>query len=121
MVELIPSDIVENAIGVERHEFLHYAIAVLSDEKLMILHSRECRDRGTDYMMRTCLFSQALHSGLCEGAWAGHMDVPVVALLFNQDGRTYLGPATTTEDWFNDPTLKVSDRIREIEQRSRRG
>lgn len=118
MVRPIPAEIVEQKVGVTRHPFLHYAIAIADDEEMMVLHSQECVDNKTTM---ACPFTLALHNGLCDGAWAGHMDVPVVACLFKKDGATWLGPATTTEDWFIDPELKSSRKIKDIERSSRRG
>ncbi|TDO18154.1 hypothetical protein EV580_1337 [Mycobacterium sp. BK086] len=48
---------------------------VTADQKIYILHSRECFESGLD--LRECLFSQALDNGVERDSWANHENIPV--------------------------------------------
>ena len=75
MSNLVPTDEIEQIVGIERHPTRHYARAASAEQIVYILHSHQCRDSGRD--LRECQFSLALDNGIDLGAWTGHEDEPV--------------------------------------------
>lgn len=75
MADLVPSDQIEQSVGVTRHSTRHYARAVSAEQTVYILHSARCKGSGRD--LRECLFSRALDNGIREGDWIGHEDKPI--------------------------------------------
>lgn len=73
MTDLAPS--AEAVVGVSRHETEHYARTVSSEQRVYILHSRECRNLFDD--LRDCPFSKALDRGIRMEDWHGHEDQAV--------------------------------------------
>ncbi|MHB1063551.1 MAG: hypothetical protein ACYC1Z_03495 [Georgenia sp.] len=75
MTDLVPSEQIEQIVGVARHRAAHYGRAVAAEQTVYILHSQRCRDSGID--LRECRFSRALDHGIREEAWEKALDVPV--------------------------------------------
>lgn len=88
MVKLVDSDKIEAIVGVKRHPTQHWARAVSEEEKIYILHSRDCLDSGRD--LTQCPYSLALDRGIDADDWtlgspvqviiAGESLVPIVKL-----------------------------------------
>lgn len=62
MSERVPTDRIEEIVGVERHATEHYGRAVSTEQTVYILHSQECKDTTPD--LRKCPFSIALDRGI---------------------------------------------------------
>ena len=83
MTYLVPSDQIEQIVGVQRHQTRHYARAVSGEQMVYILHSEECRAMYDD--LRDCPWSMALDRGIDECDWTDREDMPVLVRL--RDGR----------------------------------
>ncbi|WP_328856862.1 hypothetical protein OG579_16840 [Williamsia herbipolensis] len=94
MTDLVPTDQIEQIVGVARHPNRHYARAVSAEQTVYILHSRECLDSGID--LRRCMFSTALDRGIDITQWDGHEDAPVLVAVALPTGR--LIPSTGAAD-----------------------
>lgn len=81
MTSLVPTDKIEDIVGVRRHATRHYARAVSSEQTVYILHSRQCVTHTPD--LRRCLFSQALDLGVNERDWFEREDQPVQVRIAN--------------------------------------
>lgn len=46
MTEIVPDPKIQQIVGVYRHDTLHYGRAVTAEQRVYILHSRECLDSG---------------------------------------------------------------------------
>ncbi|MDQ1113971.1 hypothetical protein QE418_003419 [Microbacterium testaceum] len=79
MSEIQDSDVVEATVGTERREDEHLGRAVTAEERMYVLHSRQCIESGID--VRACAFSAALDRGIDERVWRDHMDTPVVLAI----------------------------------------
>jgi len=79
MSRLESAETIEATVGAQRHATLHLAHAVSAKERVYILHSKECLDRGTD--LRDCEFSEALDLGIDLGVWSEFQDRPVVVSI----------------------------------------
>ncbi len=67
-MEQVPGAVALSKVGVERHPTEHWARAVSSEQKVYILHSRECLLEYED--LTECHFSVALaEHGIQEGEW----------------------------------------------------
>lgn len=73
MADVVPADQIEEIVGVVRHPTRHLGRAVSDEERVYILHSRECRDSTPD--LRHCPYSRALDLGIDPSAWP--LDTPV--------------------------------------------
>lgn len=67
MSDLVPTEEIELKVGATRHPALHIARAVSAEQKVYILHSRECLEGGID--LRECPFSLALDNGIESEDW----------------------------------------------------
>ena len=67
-------------VGRDRHETEHYGRAVSAEERVYILHSRECFESGRD--LRQCEFSIAMDLGIDLDRWVEDQTV----LLEIEDG-----------------------------------
>lgn len=75
MTRLEPADKIESIVGAKRHPEFHLARAVSSEQRVYILHSKECAASGKD--LRKCDFSLALDEGIDPDVWKHHQDRPV--------------------------------------------
>lgn len=94
MSDLVPTDEIEQIVGIQRHHKRHYGRAVSAEETVYILHSHQCKSSGID--LRECRYSVALDQGIDERDWADAMDVPV-RLTINRSGR--LITAVPGKEW----------------------
>lgn len=62
MSELVPTDQIEEIVGVKRHPNSHYGRAVTATQTFYILHSQACVDSTPD--LRECPFSTAMDRGI---------------------------------------------------------
>jgi hypothetical protein len=85
MSDLVPAEEIERIVGVARHSVEHWGRAVSAEQKVYILHSRECLDRGGD--LRDCPYSIALDQGLAMDRWADYEDQPVALWVSAATGR----------------------------------
>lgn len=83
MTELVPAEDIERIVGIARHRTDHYVRAVSAEQRVYILHSRECLDGGAD--LRECRFSRALERGIDRESWFDAEDA--VVALFISGGR----------------------------------
>ena len=81
MTRLEPTDRIEGIVGVKRDDVVHFGRAVSSEQRVYILHSRECLASVSD--QRDCEFSLALDNGIDPDEWVE--DVPVI--LRRENGR----------------------------------
>jgi hypothetical protein len=81
MSELVPTEEIEQIVGIERHQTRHYARAISEEQTVYILHSRECKDSGID--LRECAFSLALDKGIDQYDWSDREDRPVLVRVRN--------------------------------------
>jgi hypothetical protein len=89
MTDIVPAQDIERIVGVPRHATEHWGRAVSDEQRVYILHSRECLESGID--LRDCSFSLALDDGIDPFDW--YEDVPVALTLDEQDDKTWLVPA----------------------------
>lgn len=79
MSDLVDAGEIERIVGAPRHATEHLGRAVSAEQKIYVLHSRQCLDSGTD--LRDCSFSVALDRGikgrLLWGSWRLVLDRPV--------------------------------------------
>lgn len=83
MTDLVPAEDMERIVGVRRHHKAHYGRASSTEQRVYILHSKECLDSGID--LRGCRFSTALDRGIDERRWTGYEDVAVALGVWNGD------------------------------------
>lgn len=88
MSDIVPAEDIERIVGMERHPTEHWGRAVSAEQRVYILHSRECLDSGRD--LRECPYSLALDNGIDPFDWTE--DVPVSLWLDEQDDKTWLVP-----------------------------
>lgn len=69
------ADRIEGIVGAHRHDSLHIGRAVSAEQRVYVLHSRECAARGID--LRQCEFSIALDEGIDLSLWEDYQDRPV--------------------------------------------
>jgi len=81
MTELVPTDKIEEIVGVTRHATRHYACANSKQQIVYILHSQKCKDSGKD--LRGCLFSLALDNGIDLDVWSDWQNRPVRVTINN--------------------------------------
>lgn len=67
-------DKIEGIVGASRHPDRHIGRAVSSEQRVYILHSGRCFNRGGD--LRLCPYSLALDAGIEPESWTE--DVPVL-------------------------------------------
>lgn len=83
MTRLESADKIERIVGAKRHDTLHVAHAISAEQRVYILHSRECVEqitsRGSD--LRACPFSRALDNGIEMDEWDHWQDRPVVVRI----------------------------------------
>jgi len=77
MSEQVPASEIEGIVGAPRHETDHYARAVSDEQRVYVLHSKECLGIFDD--LRDCPFSKALDRGIDPERWSGFEDRPVRA------------------------------------------
>lgn len=77
----MPAEDIERIVGTARHEHLHVARAVSSEQQVYILHSRACLTIRPD--LRECPWSLALDEGIDLDEWIE--DVPLTVGI--KDGR----------------------------------
>lgn len=102
VTDLVPTDQIEQIVGVTRHPTKHYVRAVSSEHMMYILHSRECLDSGID--LRYCAYSHALDVGLDADLWNRHEDQPVEIRI----EHTRLVPVPVASE--DQPTLDFGSR-----------
>lgn len=82
MTDKVPSDKIEEIVGVKRHTLAEIGRSVTAEETFYILHSKLCCDRYDD--LRDCPFSLALDNyGIDPEIWDEWRDQPVVIGLVN--------------------------------------
>ena len=108
MTDLVPSDQIEQIVGVRRHAYLHYALADSTTGVVSILHSRHCKDHELD--LRHCVFSLALDNGLDPQDWDDVMDTPVIVRVWEVTNhqRLILRPVGVAAERF---MLPVRERL----------
>jgi len=89
MSNLVPANQIEQIVGAQRHQSVHYGRAVSAEETVYILHSKRCRDSGID--LRYCEFSQALDTGIDMGDWGALQDETVALTVY--EGKLIPGRA----------------------------
>lgn len=67
MTDIVPADDIERIVGAVRDPERHIARAVSADQRVYILHSRECFDSGRD--LQLCPYSLALDRGIDVNGW----------------------------------------------------
>lgn len=79
MSRIESADKIEGIVGAKRHSTLHVARAVSAEQRVYVLHSRECIERITERSsdIRLCPFSVALDEGIDLGPWQDFQDVAV--------------------------------------------
>jgi hypothetical protein len=90
MTDLVPPTEIERIVGVPRHATEHWGRAVSDEQRVYILHSRECLDSGID--LRYCAYSVALDDGIDPRRWTE--DVPLLLSIYDPDGEAWLEPAS---------------------------
>lgn len=75
MSKLESTQDIEKIVGAKRHATEHMARAVSAEERLYILHSKECVGTGID--LRECPYSIALDLGIDLYLWEEWQDVPI--------------------------------------------
>lgn len=75
MTRIESAKTIEATVGAKRHETIHVARAVSDEERVYVLHSKECVREYAD--LRTCPFSLALDEGIDLGPWEDSQDVAV--------------------------------------------
>lgn len=90
MTALVPSTDIERIVGVKRHQTEHWGRAVSREQRVYILHSRECLDAADD--LRRCPYSLALDDGIDPQRWTE--DVPLLLAISDPDGEAWLEPAS---------------------------
>jgi len=81
---IVPTDEIEGIVGAERHEWAHIGRAVSEEQRVYILHSKDCINEGVD--LRRCEYSEALDAGIVLSEWEHWEDQPVW-LCISDDGR----------------------------------
>lgn len=76
VADIVPTVDIEAKVGAKRHPTNHLGRAVSAEQRVYILHSKECVARGID--LRKCEYSIALDTGIELLIWADFQDVPVV-------------------------------------------
>lgn len=66
---------IEGIVGAKRHETIHLARAISDEDRVYILHSRQCTLAYSD--LRQCPYSVALDEGIDIGLWEDRQDRPV--------------------------------------------
>ena len=79
MSRLEAADKIEGIVGAPRHDTLHLARAVSDEQRVYVLHSKECAARGID--LRTCEYSIALDNGIEMDEWEHWQDRPVLVKI----------------------------------------
>lgn len=79
MSELVNPDQIEEIVGAPRYPISHLGRANSTEQKVYILHSRQCKESGID--LRRCLYSRALDAGIDHDAWEGLEDRPVILAI----------------------------------------
>ncbi len=92
MTDPVPANEIERIVGVSRHDTDHIGRAVSAEQRLYILHPKECLATQTD--ARSCEFSVALDNGIMMSKWGEFEDRPMVLGTF--EGR--LIPTTNPEE-----------------------
>jgi hypothetical protein len=98
MSRLEDSTQIESIVGASRHETLHIGRAVSAEQRVYIMHSKECVASGID--LRECPFSLALDDGIEPWQWDGAEDMRIVLQIddsgklvplevFREDSRTH--------------------------------
>ena len=92
MTDLVPTDEIEQIVGIERHAMRHYARAVSAEQTVYILHSHLCKDTYAD--LRDCPFSMALDNGIDEYDWSDLEDQPVRVTITRSQRLVPVRPRT---------------------------
>ena len=85
MTDLVPTEDIERIVGVARRQTVHCGRAVSAEQRVYILHSKDCLDSGID--LRKCPFSLALDLGISLHRWAKFEDLPVELWVSAATGR----------------------------------
>lgn len=76
MSDLVSPSVIEEIVGVPRHESEHYGRAVTAEETFYVLHSHECLQEYAE--LRDCPYSLALDAqGVPSKYWQLSLDTPV--------------------------------------------
>lgn len=84
MSRLESAEKIEGIVGVTRHESIHFARAVSAEERVYILHSRQCTLAYSD--LRQCPYSVALDRGIDIVLWKDWQDRPVEIYIDEEYG-----------------------------------
>ncbi|WP_439593906.1 hypothetical protein [Microbacterium sp.] len=94
MSRLEPADKIEAIVGAKRHERDHLGRAISAEQRVYILHSRQCTLAYAD--LRKCPYSVALDLGIDMSIWTGFED-RVVTLAIADDDYGDLLPLITSD------------------------
>lgn len=78
MIKLVPKDLIETIVGVERKDSTHMGKAVSQTKTVYILHSKDCRN------IKECKYSVSLGLGISEEIWEDFQDQPVHLSIENE-------------------------------------
>ncbi|WP_314429639.1 hypothetical protein [Microbacterium lacticum] len=88
MSRIESAETIEGIVGAPRHETIHVARALSAEQRVYVLHSRECieqiTERGSD--LRLCPFSVALDEDIDLGPWEDFQDVAVEVEIDDEYG-----------------------------------
>lgn len=79
MSETVPAGDIERIVGAPRAHRDHIGRAVSDEQRVYILHSKQCLARHED--VRNCEYSIAMDRGIVEYWWLGCEDMPVVLAI----------------------------------------
>ncbi|WP_032363992.1 hypothetical protein [Rhodococcoides fascians] len=80
MSEIVPAEDIEKIVGAPRAHRDHIGRAVSKEQRVYILHSKQCLASRQD--VRTCEYSIAMDRGIdVEYWWLGCEDMPVVLAI----------------------------------------
>lgn len=83
MSDLVSRRRISRIVGAKRHDTFHLAKAVSAEQRVYILHSKECVKSHRD--LRDCPYSVALDQGINPKEWVE--DVPILVVI--RDGRLF--------------------------------
>lgn len=86
MTDIVPTEDIEQIVGVQRDRYEHWGRAVSAEQKVYILHSMVCLRITRD--LRQCPFSLALDDGIDPARWTE--DVAVRLRIEDPDGEAWL-------------------------------
>lgn len=73
---------IEGIVGAKRHEIDHLGRAVSAEQRVYVLHSKECVESGID--LRDCEYSIALDLGINLDVWRDWQDQPVKLIISDE-------------------------------------